>query len=357
MKKTFFIVLLLVLIVAIWLWPHRNRPTEQPVAETSISETNQSNASRVAIRNGQTNTTNVSEPTPESDPAAWIEKRRKQIEEERQKGLNEWRTPIEFYGMVVDENSNAVSGVQIDFSCNDISTTGTSHYQTTSDTNGLFSLHNVQGKLLVVRLSKQGYYVSKRDNDSFQYGDRYNHFVPDSTSPVVFHVQKKGATEPLIHVQAPMGGAKSFKIAKDGTPVDISLVSGTIVPSEQGDLKVQCWTDNQGKPSGDKYAWKCQVSVSNGGLLQSTNEFDLQAPLDGYKSSDVIEMPTTLEDDWSNHTSRRYFLKLANGNYARITFEMVAGGDHFFQIESFLNPSGSRNLEYDPKIAIQSGRQ
>jgi hypothetical protein len=32
--------------------------------------------------------------------------------------------------------------------------------------------------------------------------------------------------------------------------------------------------------------------------------------------------------------------------------EMVAGGDHFFQLESFLNPSGSRSLEFDPQIAI-----
>ena len=63
-------------------------------------------------------------------------------------------------------------------------------------------------------------------------------------------------------------------------------------------------------------------------------------------------MPATREADWSSRAHRAYFLKLANGNYARVSFEMVAGGDHFFQLESFLNPSGSRNLEFDPAKAI-----
>ena len=32
---------------------------------------------------------------------------------------------------------------------------------------------------------------------------------------------------------------------------------------------------------------------------------------------------------------------------------MIAGGDHFFEIESFLNPAQSRNLEYDEKMVIR----
>jgi len=60
-----------------------------------------------------------------------------------------------------------------------------------------------------------------------------------------------------------------------------------------------------------------------------------------------------LENGWYNHTKRNYFLKLGSGNYARINFEMIAGGDHFFKLESLLNPSRSRNLEYDPTKAIR----
>jgi hypothetical protein len=47
--------------------------------------------------------------------------------------------------------------------------------------------------------------------------------------------------------------------------------------------------------------------------------------------------------------------KLANDNYAHIKIEMMAGGDYnFFVLESYVNPSGSRNLEFDRKKAIQA---
>ena len=70
----------------------------------------------------------------------------------------EWRTPIEFYGEVVDENTNPVSGAKIDFDANDTSASGTSVFHTQSDANGLFSIKNIQGKILGVKVSKEGYY-------------------------------------------------------------------------------------------------------------------------------------------------------------------------------------------------------
>src|SRR6266481_8469900 len=73
---------------------------------------------------------------------------------------SEWRTPIEFYGKVVDEGEAPVPNAQIDFSCNDVSATGTSNYRRTSDGNGLFSISRIRGKLLVVKVVKDGYYTS-----------------------------------------------------------------------------------------------------------------------------------------------------------------------------------------------------
>ncbi len=42
---------------------------------------------------------------------------------------------------------------------------------------------------------------------------------------------------------------------------------------------------------------------------------------------------------------------MADGRYGRMTFSMIAGGQHFCMIDSFLNPSGARNWEYDPQQA------
>jgi hypothetical protein len=270
-----------------------------------------------------------------------------------QKGLEEWKTPIQFYGKVVDDHTNPVQAAQISFDCNDLSPKGTSLYHAQSDANGLFSIRGITGKLLGVKVSKDGYYSYQPFGADFYYAGQNQNFVPDPANPVTFRLKKKGLAEPLVHIHAPMGGGKGFKVSKEGTPLEISLTKGTITPLGQGDLRVQCWTDDQSKLPGQKYNWKCQIAIPNGGISQSTNDLDFQAPVDGYQPIDVIEMPVTLETGWASRAKRNYFLRLASGNYARITFEMIAGGDHFFLLESFLNPSGSRNLEFDPGNVIQ----
>ncbi|HZR16291.1 MAG TPA: carboxypeptidase-like regulatory domain-containing protein [Verrucomicrobiae bacterium] len=267
------------------------------------------------------------------------------------KGENaEWRTPIAFYGKVVDERGMAVSNATVDFSCNDIS--GTSSYHSKSDTNGLFSISHIRGKMLVVAITKDDYYTSRADEDSFYYAGQNVNFVPNPAKPELFHLRKIGLREPLIHVGAPLGGKKDFRIKRDGTPVEVSLTSGKTVAPGTGDLRVECWTDDEGH-KGEHYDWRCRISVPRGGILPYTNEFPFQAPNEGFGDSDEINMPASLENGWGRNAKRSYFLKLANGNYARMTFEMIAGGDHFFEVESFVNPSGSRNLEFDPNKAIE----
>ena len=107
--------------------------------------------------------------------------------------LDEWRTPIEFYGKVVDEAENPVAEAKVNFSCNDLSATGTSYYKAQSDEQGRFSIGGIKGKLLTARVSKEGFYSSKRDNDSFYYAGQNVNFAPDQNNPIVFHLRKKGA--------------------------------------------------------------------------------------------------------------------------------------------------------------------
>lgn len=141
----------------------------------------------------------------------------RRLDEERV--LDGWRMPIEFYGRVVDENTNVVASAQIDFSCNDLSQNGTSHYKAISDQQGKFSIDRITGKLLTVHVSKEGYYSSKRDNDSFYYAGQNQNFTPDASNPLVFHLRKKGNVEPLLNWgQSGPRPAISFAVARDGTP-------------------------------------------------------------------------------------------------------------------------------------------
>ena len=92
----------------------------------------------------------------------------------------------------------------------------------------------------------------------------------------------------------------------------------------------------------------------NGGGLQSRagGEFDFIAPEDGYQPSDEINMSAS-DPNWRGTTTHEYFLKLANGDYARINFSIGAGGYNTFEITSYLNPQpGHRNLEFDPAKQI-----
>ena len=133
--------------------------------------------------------------------------------------------------------------------------------------------------------------------------------------------------------------------------VELSLTSGQVVGSGKGDLRVECWM--RPKVGTWKFDWRCRITVVHGGLQGYTEEFPFQAPLDGYKSFDEVNMPLSLGDKWGDRAKRSYFLHLASGNYGRMNFEIIPGGDGFFLLDSYVNPSGSRNLEFDPNKIVQ----
>jgi hypothetical protein len=254
---------------------------------------------------------------------------------------------MEFYGKVVDEKTNAVPNAEINFSWTDLSYTGNSMRKTRSDDGGLFALQRTRGKNLIVRVSKDGYYAYEPFGLAFNYAGDVVNFVANSTNPVTFRLKKKGPTEPLAYCK------RKFSVARDGSPTGVDLKRCETASPESSSLVVQCWTEDLSAKAGQKYNWRCRISVPGGGIQKYMDEFPFQAPVEGYASADEISMPVSLGDDWGRSAKRSYFLKLANGNYARMTFEMIAFNDHFFQIESVLNPSGSRNLEFDPNSMVQ----
>lgn len=352
MKTRYILIIAAVIIVALVLWRHSHSLLNHEPALSNNVEVSLTNR-MFAPKAGRQEAVVVKAPglSPESNFPAWNDQRLKQMAEGMASAQNQWRTPIEFYGMVVDEQNNPVSGAQIEFDANDTSVEGTSFYHTDSDANGHFSIKNIEGKVLGVKVNKEGYYsYTPPVGLTFWYaGGEVQTFIPDVANPVVFRLKKKGVAERLIHIHA-HGNLEGLKTPKDGSPIGVSLTTGGQV-NEQGDLVVQCWVDDKVKLPGKDYNWKCQVSVPGGGILLRTNDLEFQAPTSGYQPSDVIDMPASLGNQWSSDAKRNYFVRLANGNYARINFEMIVGGNEFFQLESFLNPNGSRNLEFDPSDA------
>jgi len=266
---------------------------------------------------------------------------------------NAFATPIAFYGRVIDQNGAPVGAASVGYAPIDNFLASTTRYTGVSDANGYFSIEGVKGVALSVGVGKQGYYAvdDKYDKSpssaaTFAYGmgpDSYRQSPPTKDKPAIFVLHKMGKTEPLVRVE------KSTRIPKDGTSVSVDLMNGSL--SSDGSFRVEAWT--QAPTSGRKFAWRCRVSVPGGGLIERKGEFDFEAPSDGYEESVEITIPQDAEQ-WTSQQQRNYFVRLQDNRYARVNFRMIAGGNHYFILESFLNPKpGSRNLEFDPSKKVE----
>ncbi len=255
--------------------------------------------------------------------------------------LAAWQAPIEFYGKVVDENTNPVTGVDIHFNWSELPERGGERTSDTqSDSDGLFSLHGKRGAALTVSFSKQGYYSSGRGEQTFSYAFP-KAISPDPQNPVVFHLRKKGQGESLIQTDFPPG-MQIAQLHHDGTPIELDLLNGTRVSAGSGQLELELWRDISNMKAA-RFDWKLRLSAPNGGLVSTDEEFAFQAPESGYQPSVVIEMPAT-NQVWFNEVRNKYYIKLPDGKCGRIDFYLLAHNG-VFSVHSVINPSGLRSLE------------
>jgi hypothetical protein len=271
------------------------------------------------------------------------------IEAEREKDMREirkiWETPITFYGKVVDEKGNPIPGASVSFIITDTSRAGHSEYSRRSDNDGLFSLKGVKGYAIQVGVEKEGHYRGPISLQSFR-SVAFDSEIPvpsDPANPAVFILRKKGEAAALI-----VNRWTIKPVPLDGTPVELDLKTGKSVPAGEGHIKVECWAPDRWTKN--VYDWRCKISVPDGGLVKvDRNElFPFEAPEEGYQPSDEINMPAALGQDWQSDALRKYYLKLKDNNYAFLVFDLTMGGrPPFLMLQCNLNPSGSRNLEYD----------
>ena len=259
--------------------------------------------------------------------------------------------PIQFSGLVIDQSGNPIEGATVKYSANnrlDVVDAGGSRGETISGVDGKFTV-NASGLGIHVAVSKVGYYQVYENDDvrasarGFSNQERPGksaHPIPSSDTPAVFLLRKIGNALPLKELTR-----RSIPVAKDGTPTEISLTSGKKTAIGKGDLRVEAWTSDQTPDAQGHYDWRCRVTVPGGGLVERSGRFAFEAPADGYVQT-VDLGATANQPNWRGDAERQFFVRLADNRYARIQFRMMARGDHFFVIESALNPEvGSRNLE------------
>jgi len=254
---------------------------------------------------------------------------------------------VSFYGRVVDQNENPISGAKIsavvrDWYEPDALTYALGakeiHITAKTDNDGRFDIHGLTGDSIGIEgLKKDGYELEPSAQRN------YGAIGGSVEAPVVFKMWSTNIQEQLIT------GEKSFQIVPDGRSYFIDLTKGTIAESGAGDLKVLVKRPDQ-ITYGQRFDWSCEADVIGGGLLAETDTGSsmYSAPTDGYTPSFQFEQK--VGSGWDDSTGpKRFYVKLANGQeYGRITIELMAYYNDqtpgLVRLSYAINPSGSTIL-------------
>jgi hypothetical protein len=343
MKTRILLFCIIILGFCLWLlWRQREilRPTVSP--ETVAVSTNPVAATPIVGGKPSQPPTNVPQSTPKTGMELYSQMQSNHLSDKQKMFLEQfdeqWRTPIEFYGMVIDEKTNPITGAHIDFDCNDLSPTGTSYYNTQSDVNGLFSIKGIRGLLLGVKVNKEGYYSYLRFGTNFFYASKNVNFVPNPSAPVIFLLRKKGQGTELITSEHGMQLDVSVRIPKDNTPVLVDLLQKQA--SATGQLEI-----SQIKPPFQTATnWSFRMSIPDGGLIENQDEFQFTAPETGYQSTVEYDF-TKGETNWTTQVSKQFYIAFGQPRkYGWLRIESNLSQETIF-LTYAINPDGSQNLE------------
>ena len=244
----------------------------------------------------------------------------------------EWKTPIEFYGKVVDQDGKPVGGAIADVIWTDMSAKGSSQMEVTSDADGLFSITGIRGKGMTVQVNKDGYYRQLTDTKSiFEYAGFWepSYHVPDKSKPVLFRLRKKGEAATLVNVS----GKIVLEFGKSATiPMPSEIPSGTA-------LKVTVF-ENTASPR----KWNAAISVEGGGVVPTVEEFPFKAPEQGYQSSLELNQSSPRPPGWQDlFQGGQFYIKTDKG-YGLLKLEQIVG-KKTLRYSLAINSNGYRNLE------------
>jgi hypothetical protein len=264
--------------------------------------------------------------------------------------------PIEFYGKVVDQTGAPIGGVLVTagaWQMQSFSSNKPEEHQTKTDAGGLFSFHGMKGGNIGIRLEKAGYEF-KSDGKLFAYSPLAA--IPgtapkasDLNNPAVFTLWKMKGAEQLyrksLYVRVPV----------DGKPVHVDLTNGQR-GNEGGDLVLTFIRNPTSVQPGQKFTWQATLQAVDGGLIEMEDRYGNEAPVSGYQSQIQVNMDPS-KPPWSEFYEKQFYIKSQSGNrYGRIKLKVIASMQPppaAIRIEAFINPSGSRNLEFDPAMQIR----
>jgi len=244
----------------------------------------------------------------------------------------EWKTPIEFYGKVVDQDGQPVEEATADVIWTDISASGSSHMKVKSDTAGLFAITGIRGKHMTVQVNKAGYYRQLTDaRTSFEFAGFWEptYHVPDEAKPVVFRLRKKGEAAPLARSSGKV-------VLTFGVPVRLPLPK-----TNDGNAAIEVTiVANDAKPRN----WQAKISLAGGGIQATTEEFPFLAPEGGYRESIEVNQNSPRPTGWQDLHQGGVFYFRTSKKYGLLKIQQMVGR-RTLHYEILLNERGERGLE------------
>ena len=246
--------------------------------------------------------------------------------------------PIDFYGKVVDETMQPISGASVHFIWRDASATnGNSETDAASANDGTFSLTGVTGSGVSVYVSKDGYYeaktLNKTDFDPTGNGS-------SKINPVLFHLRQKTKGVDLITSQSGIHQTFDFSSPRDGSSVRVDFLNRKT--GSDGQMEV-----SQVKPAYGSWqsatSWSYRLTIPDGGFVETSEEFPFQAPESGYQPTVDFNFQKS-DPNWTERLDKTYYIAFGNPRkYGRIHVQTSISSGTILQYA--INPDGSQNLE------------
>ncbi len=247
----------------------------------------------------------------------------------------------DFHGKAVDQHGQPVVDAAV--TANTVRNTGASESAVArTDNRGFFQFSGLRGRAIDISASKQGFEIKGHG------AGRRNSEGPEtsSTNRGVLTMWKLKGAEPLIH------NVQTFQFKADNRVYTLDLLANTLIEgtNEMGDFWLQCVRPAVIK-RGEHFDWSFTFAASGGGFREPKQDDYLnEAPATGYQPTFSLGVPAA-DPKWRGYQEQRFYLKSRNGKvYGHIRAKVfaVSGDGAAMEIESYMNPGASRNLEFDP---------
>jgi hypothetical protein len=257
------------------------------------------------------------------------------------------RMNINVYGKVVDQTGTPVPGVKVHggvLLINGFDSSRNENYEAETDSQGLFSFVDLHGVRFGVKLEKKGYEYNPN-----LYVNWWNGYKPDANSPAIFAIYKLQGAKPMVHT------AFDSRVPYDGQMAAFDLFSGRKVGS--GDLRITLTRNPiQVRRGVDRFDWTVQIQMAGGGLVETSDLYPYEAPESGYQPTFDLSVAKDAPS-WTQRLTKTFYVQNAKGDYGRVTIDLTTDSERpqgtGIAIEAWLNPSGSRDLEFDPAQLIK----